>query len=146
MPLVAVFSVALSHTLDILSQALDRLIARFFSSSIRMQRKLGTWLKASLPSSLLLPPEHTQPEDPTLCTPVTLRMFPSEGRWPRNRQEQRRPCFHCLLPGPAAAGHSDWPFQNMPICIKPANTSDPRPFPELDFNSQNHCQGCSESG
>ena len=146
MPLVAVFSVALSHTLDILSQALDRLIARFFSSSIRMQRKLGTWLKASLPSSLLLPSEHTQPEDPTLCTPVTLRMLPSEGRWPRNRQEQRRPCFHCFLPGPAAAGHSDWPFQNMPVCIKPAFTSDPRLFSELDFNCQNHYQGCSESG
>ena len=64
MPLVAVFSFALSHSLDILSQALDRLIARFFSSSIRMQRKLGTWLKASLPS-ILTPPEHTQPEDPT---------------------------------------------------------------------------------
>ena len=23
---------------------------------------------------------------------------------------------------PAAAGHSDWPFHNMPVCIKPAFT------------------------
>ena len=76
----------------------------------------GPWL------THLTPPECTQPEDPTLFTPVTLRILPSEGRWPRNRQEQPRPCFHCLLPGPTAAGHSDWSFQNMPVCIKPVFT------------------------
>ncbi|OWK01084.1 IFNW1 [Cervus elaphus hippelaphus] len=56
------------------------------------------------------------------------------------------PCFQCLLPGPAAAANSDWPFQNMPVCIKPAFTSDPRLFSELDINSQNHYLGCSEPG
>ena len=35
MLLVAVFSLALSHSLDILPQALDRLIAQLFSSSLQ---------------------------------------------------------------------------------------------------------------
>ena len=115
----------------------------FFLARFRMQLELGPWLKASLPSS---PTSSRTYPTRRSHTPVTLRMLPSEGQWPRTRQEQRRPCFHCFLPGPTAAGHSDWPFQNMPICIKPAFTSDPRPFSELDFNCQNHYQGCSESG
>ena len=115
----------------------------FFLAHFRMQLELGPWLKASLPSS---PTSSRTYPTRRSHTPVTLRMLPSEGQWPRNRQEQRRPCFHCFLPGPTAAGHSDWPFQNMPICIKPAFTSDPRLFSELDFNCQNHYQGCSESG
>ena len=115
----------------------------FFLAHFRMQLELGPWLKASLPSS---PTSSRTYPTRRSHTPVTLRMLPSEGQWPRTRQEQRRPCFHCFLPGPTAAGHSDWPFQNMPICIKPAFTSDPRPFSELDFNCQNHYQGCSESG
>ena len=111
-----------------------------------MQLELGTWLKASLPSS-----PNSSRTYPTrgsyICTPVTLTMLPSESQWPRNSWEQPMPCFQCLLPGPAAAGHSDWPFQNMPVCIKPTlTTSDHSPFSELDFNSQNHCQGFSESG
>ena len=40
MPLVAVISLLLSHTLDILSQALDRLVSQFFSSSL--QNAAGT--------------------------------------------------------------------------------------------------------
>ena len=117
-------------------------LCTFFLAHFRMQLELGTPLKASLPSS----PNSSRTYPTRGSHTVTLRMRPSEGRWPRNRQEQPRPCFHCLLPGPAAAGHSDLPFQNLPVCIKPAFTSDPRPFSELDFNPQNHYQGCSESG
>ena len=118
----------------------------FSLAHFRVQLELGTWLKASLPSS-----PNSSRTFPTrgsyICTPVTLRRLPSEGRWPRNSREQPMPCFHCLLPGLTSAGHSDWPFQNMPVCIKPAFTpSDPRPFSELDINSQNHYLGCSEPG
>ena len=118
----------------------------FSLAHFRMQLELGTWLKASLPSS-----SNSSRTYPTrgsyICTRVTLRRLPSEGRWPRNSKEQPMPCFHCLLPGLTAAGHSDWPFQNMPVCIKPVFTpSDPRPYSKLDFNFQNHYQGFSESG
>ena len=127
----SLFSPPFPHTEDIIHRPWTILVAPCGSCSIQMQLGLGILVGAlanSIDSSRRYPTRGSY-----ICTPVTLRRLPSEGRWPRNRQEQPMPCFQCLLPGPAAAANSDWPFQDMPVSssLHLLFPSDSRLFSEL---------------
>ena len=120
-------------------------LCTFFLAHFRMQLELGTRLKASLPSSPNSSRIYPTRGSHTVL-PCHSQNAPIRGSMAQEQARVAQALSSLFAARPAAAGHSDWPFHNMRVCIKPAFTSDPRPFSELDFNPQNHYQGYSESG
>ena len=129
---------------------LTRLIPQFLSCSL--QHAAGTRPLVSGPCLVLA-------NSPSTCTtrgsytlhPVTLRMLPSKGWWPRDMRELPIPCLSLFAARtPLLLDTPDWPSLNMPPSASslgllfPSNT---RPFSELDLlNSYSHSQGWIEPG
>ena len=148
MPFTFTFCFPFPQALHVFHVPWTRLFAQCLSFSLQDQAGTRYFAGDPLCLALLTPPEHNQPEDPTLRIPSPLECSHQRVDGPEQAGAAHT-LSHYLLPDPLLLDTQTGPFTACPSAssLHLLFPSDPRPSYELDsFNSHNHCQGCIESG